>query len=109
MPLKSLAPLFKKKVLLLTHAGCDVDALSAAAGIYFSLKGKSRITIGVPDHLNVNAAALAKNLSIPFTVNPALSEFDAVACIDFNEHGMLGSMKTAFSGFKGEKFHIDHH
>ncbi len=109
MPLKSLAPLFKKKVLLLTHSGCDVDALSAAAAVYFSLKGKSRLTIGVPDHLNVNAAALAKSLSIPFAINPPVFSFDAIVCLDFNERGMLGQMKSNFLEFKGGKFHLDHH
>lgn len=109
MPLKSLSPLFRKKTLLLTHSGCDVDSLAAAAALYFSLKGVSRITIGVPDHMNLNAAALAKSLAIPFTINPSIWSFDVVVCIDFNEPEMLGPMKGPFMEFNGKKFLIDHH
>ena len=109
MPLKNLSPLYGKKVLLLTHAGCDVDALSSAAAIHFSLKGKSKTSIGVPDHLNSSAAAFAKNLAIPFAINPPLGSFDVLVCIDFSKPSMLGSMGEAFSSFAGEKFLIDHH
>ena len=109
MPLKNLSSFFGKKVLLLTHAGCDVDALSSAAAIHFSLKGKSKTSIGVPDHLNSSAAAFAKNLAIPFAINPPLGSFDVLVCIDFSKPSMLGSMGEAFSSFAGEKFLIDHH
>src|SRR3989344_2481721 len=104
-----LSNLFGKKVLLITHSGCDIDSLSSTAAIYFSLAKKSRITIGIPDHMNLTAAQLAKSLSIPFTINPKLDSFDAVVCLDFNELGMLGSLKEQFQKFKGEKYLIDHH
>jgi len=109
MPLKDLSGLLRKKTLLLTHSGCDVDSFASAAAIHLSLGGKSKTAIGVPDHMNLTAAALAKNLSIPFTINPELDAFDAVVCLDFNELGMLGSMQGQFNDFKGEKFLIDHH
>src|SRR3989344_627973 len=109
MALKSFSPFFGKKVLLLTHSGCDIDALSSAGAIYFSLNSKSKITIGVPDHMNLTAAQLAKNLSIPFTTNLEFRNFDAIICLDFNEFGMLGSLREKFENFGGEKFLIDHH
>jgi len=109
MPLTSLSPLFGKKVLLLTHAGADVDTLGSASAIHFSLKGKSQTTIGVPDHLNLNAKALAKKLKIPYTINPSLKNYDAILSLDFNKSQMLGSMQKSFLDFKGEKYLIDHH
>jgi len=109
MPLKSLQPLFGKKVLLLTHAGADVDAISSAAAIHFSLKGKANTSIGVPEHLNTQASELAKKLKIPFQINPSLDGFDAILCLDFNKGQMLGALQGDFAKFKGEKFLIDHH
>lgn len=109
MPLTNLSPLFGKKVLLLTHAGADVDTLGSAAAIHFSLKGKSQTTIGVPDHLNLNAKALAKKLKIPYKINPALKNYNAILSLDFNKSQMLGSMQKSFLEFKGEKYLIDHH
>lgn len=109
MALKNLSPLFRKKTLLLTHSGCDVDSLASAAAIHLSLKSKSKTSIGVPDHMNSSASALAKKLSIPFTLNPSLDSFDCIVCLDFNNSSMLGSMQGQFLSFKGEKFLIDHH
>lgn len=107
--LRSLSALFNKKVLLLTHAGCDIDSLGSAAAIRFSLKGKAKISICVPDNLNVYSKKLAENLQIPYKINAPLKGFDAVVCLDFNRPAMLGSMRKEFESFGGEKYLIDHH
>ncbi len=109
MSFSSFSSFFKKKVLFLTHSGCDIDALASAAAIYFSLSKKIKITIGIPDHMNLQANKLAKNLEIPFAINPQFSGFDAVVCLDFNESAMLGSMREKFLEFRGVKYLIDHH
>ncbi len=109
MPLANFSPLYKKRVLLLTHAGCDVDSFGSACAIHLSLKGKAEATIGVPEHINNSAKALASKLSIPYTINPSFSGFDCVVCLDFNEAEMLGKLKGDFLAFRGEKFLIDHH
>ena len=109
MPLRSLSPLYGKKILLLTHAGADVDSLASAAALMFALKGKSAAAICVPEHLNLSAKALASNLSIPFKINLSMKGFDAVVCLDFNKPSMLGPMAPEFRDFKGEKFLVDHH
>lgn len=109
MPLRTLSPLYGKKVLLLAHSGCDVDSLGSAAAIHFSIIGKSGTTIGVPGHINSSAKALAQKLSIQYKLNPSLSDFDCVVCLDFNEAGMLGPLKNDFLAFRGEKFLVDHH
>ena len=49
-----------KRLLLLTHAGCDVDALSAAAALKLALEKHCQPVLGVPEHLNLAAKALAK-------------------------------------------------
>src|SRR3989339_861344 len=109
MPLKSFSPLYGRRILILTHAGCDVDALSSAAAIHFSLKGKARTIIGIPEHMNNSSAAFAKNLKLPFTVNPSLDGFDALLCVDFGRAVMAGSYGDKLDSFRGEKFLIDHH
>ncbi len=109
MSLRTLSKLYNKRVLLLTHSGCDVDSLGSAAALHFSLHGKALTTIGVPERINTGAKALAEKLSIPYTLNPSFSGFDAAVCLDFNELEMLGGLKGDFLAFKGEKFLIDHH
>ncbi len=109
MPLKSLSPLYGKKVLLLTHSGADVDSFSSAAAIHFSLNGKSKTIIGVPGHLNLPSKAFAERIGVEYKIDPSLANFDAVLCLDFNKAAMLGTMKSAFDSFEGEKFLIDHH
>ncbi len=109
MPLRNFSPLYGKRVLLLTHSGCDVDSFGSAAAMHFSLLGKADTTIGVPEHINNSARALAQKLSVPYTLNPSFSGFDSIVCLDFNEPQMLGKLKGHFLVFKGEKFLIDHH
>jgi len=109
MPLSTLSQLFNKRVLILTHKGADVDAIASAAAIQFSLKGKSKITIGVPDHLNLNAKALTKKLKISYKINPSFKGFDVVLSLDFNKSKMLGSIQKQFLEFEGKKFLVDHH
>ncbi len=109
MAFKDFRPLFKKKVLLLTHSLCDVDSLASAAAIFVSLGKKADFTIGVPDHMNSSCSAFAKNIGAPFQINPSLDSFGAIICLDFNKESMLGGMKEAFLSFTGEKFLVDHH
>ncbi|MEK6957671.1 MAG: DHH family phosphoesterase [archaeon] len=109
MPLKSLSPLYGKKVLLLTHSGADVDSFGSAAAIQFSLKGKANAVIGVPDHLNLPSKAFAERIRADYEINPPFRNFGAIVCLDYNKASMLGSLKSAFDSFEGEKFLIDHH
>ncbi|PIN85405.1 MAG: hypothetical protein COV47_02270 [Candidatus Diapherotrites archaeon CG11_big_fil_rev_8_21_14_0_20_37_9] len=109
MALASLAGIFGKKVLLLTHAGADVDAFASAAAIHLSLKGKSKTTICVPEHINLNAKALASKLNISYQINCSFTGFDAIVCLDFNKSKMLGALQQSFLDFPGEKYIIDHH
>ncbi len=111
MPQKIFGKIKKNsRILILTHTGCDVDAFASAGAIYFSLKHRFRITIGVPDHLNVYAKALAQKLQIPFTINPrSMENFDCLLLVDFNSYKMLGSMEQSVRECKKNIFLIDHH
>jgi nanoRNase/pAp phosphatase (c-di-AMP/oligoRNAs hydrolase) len=109
MVLKSLSKFFGKKLLIIAHSGADVDAMASAGAIYFSLRKKIQIKIGVPDHVNLNAKKLCESLGIKYEINPLLKNFDCVLCVDFSSSEMLGSMKKDFDFFTGEKFVIDHH
>jgi nanoRNase/pAp phosphatase (c-di-AMP/oligoRNAs hydrolase) len=99
----------QKKILILTHAGCDVDAIASAGALYFCFKKRQKISIGVPDHLNVFAKSLAEKLKVPFSINPGLEGIDALVLVDFNSFKMLGSMEQAVRDFKKPILLIDHH
>lgn len=98
------------RILVLTHAGADVDALASAAALLYALNSKYKIEIGVPDHTNIYGRALAKNLKIPFTISPRnLADFDALILVDFNSYKMLGSMEQSVREFNKTVLLIDHH
>jgi bifunctional oligoribonuclease and PAP phosphatase NrnA len=95
-----------KKKLALTHAGADVDSLASAAALHYSYKN---VHIGIPDHLNLSSKKLAETLNIPYKINPTLTEFDALICVDFNSVHHTGTMAKQVIEFKGEIGLIDHH
>jgi len=96
-----------KKLLILTHAGSDLDAIASAGAIYFSLNKKP--VIGAIDHINQQAKSFAKKLSIPYSVNPSLKGFDAILAVDFNSIDLAGSLKEKLLLQKEKIFVIDHH
>jgi len=104
--------LFKrKKILLVTHAGADVDALCAAGALFLYLKKNNSVKILVPDHIALPAKAVAKSLHIPYRIGfgPIPKGIDALFLVDFNDLAMAGSLKNEIAGFGGEIFLIDHH
>lgn len=110
MPVSFLSSIFHKKVLVLTHKGADVDSISSAATFYFSFRKNSRITIGIPEHLNLNAKAFARNMKIPYKLNPVgISDYDVLIIVDLNSYDMLGRLEKEVRNFKGPTLIIDHH
>lgn len=97
------------RILILTHAGGDVDALASAAAILFSFGKEYKMEIGVPEHINLNAKALGQNLKIPYTISPSVEDFDALILVDFNSFKMLGRMAQNVKEFKKPILLIDHH
>ncbi|MBN2126809.1 MAG: DHH family phosphoesterase [Candidatus Diapherotrites archaeon] len=107
MNLNSFFSSLPKKTLALTHAGADVDAIASAGALYFLFKNK--ISIGVPEHLNLNAKQLAEKMQIPFELNPDLHKFDALILLDFNSSSQIGKLAFQLKNFSGKIALIDHH
>ena len=107
--LPNLSSFKKKKILLLTHSGADVDALASGAAIFLSLKKNNSVSIGIPDHISLHAKAFAENIGLPYSLNPQMKNFGIVFFLDFNEWQMLETMEKEAREFKGQKFLIDHH
>ncbi|MFH0714630.1 MAG: DHH family phosphoesterase [Candidatus Diapherotrites archaeon] len=99
----------KKKVLLLGHAGTDVDSFASAACLKLFLDKQCTATIGVPEHINQSAESLASNLDISFQYNPTLSEYDALIVLDCSSPNRFGKLEKEFNQFKGPIAWIDHH
>lgn len=100
-----------KRLAILTHSGCDVDALASAAAFYFTFKKKAKsITIITPDHINMPAKAFAKNLRLKYKTDVKdFSSFDCIVVVDLNSYKMLGSFANSLRKFKGAVLLIDHH
>lgn len=105
-----LSSLDGKRVLVITHAGADVDALGAAAALYFIFRKKAKITIAVPEHINLHAEALARNLKIPVARSvPDPKKFDRLILLDLNSWKMLGSAARLVKEFRRPILLVDHH
>jgi len=102
-----LSTLCSKKILILTHAGADVDAFASAATLSLFFGKNSRI--GIPDHINLNAKALAENTNTQFEMNPDISNSDVLIIVDLNSYEMLGSLKEAVMNYKKPIYIFDHH
>ena len=98
-----------KKILVLTHKGADVDAMSASSILYLLFKKSNFVEIAVPEHLNKTAEKLAEQMEIPFTMKPDFSMFDTLLIADLNSYSMLGNLAREARDFKGKKFLFDHH
>jgi len=98
-----------KKILVLTHKGADVDAISASSILYLLLRKDNLVEIAVPEHLNKTAEKLAEQMEIPFTMQPDFSMFDTLFIVDLNSYSMLGNLAPEAKNFKGKRFLFDHH
>ena len=100
----------KKKILILTHRAADVDSVSSAAALYYTLNGKYFVSIGIPDHINLNSRHFCKQMKIPYKINPSdLTSFDALIFVDVRSLPMLGTLQNSVKEFDGLKIVIDHH
>ena len=109
--MKSLSSIKRKKILIITHTGCDVDAICAASSLLFTLQKHNKAKTYVPGHIALPAKKLAARLKLPYKVvtKPSLSKFDTLLLVDFNDLKMAAGMSEEIQKFKGQKFLIDHH
>jgi phosphoesterase RecJ-like protein len=108
----SLIPLsaFKnKKIILLTHAGADVDSIAAAAALSIFLGKRNTVKVAVPEHISVDARAFAQRTGIQYAISPSLGKADTLILVDFNSWDMLGAMAQPVKNFSGKKYLLDHH
>jgi len=98
-----------KKIVLLTHAGADVDALCSAAALSLFLSRKNNVRVGIPEHISMEAKNIAKRLGVNYSISPKLGKADVLILLDFNSWDMLGEMASAVKAFKGKTFLLDHH
>jgi len=108
---KTLSSFKRRKVLIITHAGADVDAICASAALFFYLKKNNKAKILVPEHISTPAKQLAKKMQIPYITayRQDLSGYDTLFFVDFNDLKMTGSVAKDIKGFKGQAFLVDHH
>lgn len=111
---KFLSSLKNRKLLLVTHSGADVDAFGSAAAFYFAFGGRcSSITLLIPDHINLNAKALAEKMHVPYVhrlgTGQQISDFDCAIVLDLNSADMLGSFAASLGGFTKPVLLLDHH
>ncbi len=104
-----LKQIHNKKVLLLGHAGTDVDSFASAAVLKIFLDKSCKPVLGVPEHIGQSAEALAANLDISFQFNPELSDYDALVIVDCSSTDRLGSLEHSLASFQGPIAWIDHH
>jgi nanoRNase/pAp phosphatase (c-di-AMP/oligoRNAs hydrolase) len=97
----------KSKVLILAHAGADVDAVSSAIALSESLPFSC--VIGYPEHLNRSAAALLSNLKRKAVKDPQLARFDALILVDFHDAAHAGRLADEVLRFAGPVWVFDHH
>lgn len=109
-----LSCLKNKKLLLVTHSGADVDAFGSAAAFYFAFGSRcSSITLLIPEHINLNAKALAEKMQVPYVHRlggeARISDFDFAIVLDLNSADMLGSFAPSLGGFTKPVLLLDHH
>ncbi len=108
--LKPLSSFKRRKILIVTHSGADVDAICAAGALFFCLSRKNKAKIIVPEHISTPAKALAKRLKIPYEIAwQKKLQADTLILVDFNELKMAGNLGPEIKRFKGKTFLIDHH
>jgi len=108
-PLISFLSLRNKKIALITHAGADVDAISATGALALFLSKNNSVQIVVPEHASMGAKSIAKKTGTKYKISPSLEEFDSIIMVDFNSWDMVGNMQSTVKKFKGEKYLLDHH
>jgi len=99
----------KKNILVITHRSADIDSVASAAALFFTLKEKYNVIMGIPDHMNLGAQHFCRKMKLKYKINPGVDNFDAIIAVDVRTLKMLGSMRTQVENFNGLKIVIDHH
>jgi nanoRNase/pAp phosphatase (c-di-AMP/oligoRNAs hydrolase) len=101
-----------RKIVILTHANSDPDAICSAFALKQLLKKinpKTKITIGAPEGTNKISEKIMKRFRLTVESNPTLDDIDVIFTVDTNNLKQLGKISNAIEKFEKSIIIIDHH
>lgn len=109
-----IANIIKKarKIVILTHANSDPDAICSAFALKQLLKKinpKTKIIIGAPEGTNKISEKIMNRFRLTVESNPTLDDIDVIFTVDTNNLKQLGKISNAIENFEKSIIIIDHH
>ena len=101
-----------RKIVILTHANSDPDAICSAFALKQLLKKinpKTKIIIGAPEGTNKISEKIMKRFRLTVESNPTLDDIDVIFTVDTNTLKQLGKISNAIEKFEKSIIIIDHH
>lgn len=101
-----------RKIVILTHANSDPDAICSAFALKQLLKKinpKTKIIIGAPEGTNKISEKIMKRFRLTVESNPTLDDIDVIFTVDTNNLKQLGKISNAIEKFEKSIIIIDHH
>jgi nanoRNase/pAp phosphatase (c-di-AMP/oligoRNAs hydrolase) len=109
-----IADIIKKarKIVILTHANSDPDAICSAFALKHlqkKINPKTKIIIGAPEGTNKISEKIIKRFRLTVESKPSLDDVDAIFTVDTNNLKQLGKISNAIEKFEKSIIIIDHH
>jgi phosphoesterase RecJ-like protein len=109
-----IANILKKarKIVILTHANSDPDAICSAFALKQLLEKinpKTKIVIGAPEGINKIAEKIMKRFRLTIESNPSLDDVDVIFTVDTNNLKQLGKISDTIETIEKSIIIIDHH
>jgi nanoRNase/pAp phosphatase (c-di-AMP/oligoRNAs hydrolase) len=109
-----IADIIKKarKIIILTHANSDPDAICSAFALKHLLKKinpKTKIIIGAPQGTNKISEKIMKKFRLSIESEPDLEDIDIIFTVDTNNLKQFGKISNAIERFEKSIVIIDHH
>lgn len=101
-----------RKIVILTHANSDPDAICSAFALKQLLKKinpKTKIIIGAPEGTNKISEKILTKFGLTVESNPTLDDIDVIFTVDTNNLKQLGKISNAIEKFEKSIIIIDHH
>jgi len=101
-----------RKIVILTHANSDPDAICSAFALKQLLKKinpKTKIIIGAPEGTNKISEKIMNRFRLTVESNPTLDDIDVIFTVDTNNLKQLGKISNAIENFEKSIIIIDHH
>ncbi|WP_455369003.1 DHH family phosphoesterase [[Eubacterium] cellulosolvens] len=101
-----------RKIIILTHANSDPDAISSAFALKHLLKKinpKINTIVGAPEGTNKISEKIMNKFRLTVESEPSLDDVDVIFTVDTNNLKQLGKMSNAVEKFEKSIIIIDHH